>query len=386
MNIKTKRLCTIGMLLSLIAFINLGHSSTNDVPKKESVNNAAFKKLVKGLIADDYTQVLQALNEGAPYKTQRYKKRKIVELAVSHQRIETLKALIDYAGVDNLIFQRSNLKNKKNNNNIYSVKSIMAEAFLGLYFDKKYGYHIGANSRPKLKKRLDIFHKTLVDYILSQSPNINVTFAFTGNNVRTPLSIAAEYNDLDMVKRLLKMGANPNLPAYNPNMKRTVMPLGGAGKNNNIEMLKVLLDNKADVDHPYFDIGPIRDEDAFLLIYNAGYDVSRTNYFLFRGIWLKWNKLVDLAISSGANVHNFFEKGKKQTFTPLAEAILYNNIYAYQALLKAGADPCLGDKGAYVMDRLRVIEKPIQDVLPYLKAPMQAAGCEGLLEIYYGHN
>ena len=249
MSLKFKSVGLLFTILTLLISFNLSHSSTT-TPIKETVKSPAFKKLVKGLIADDYTRVLQALNEGAPYKTERYKGRKIVELAIANERIETLKALIDYTGVDNLTYQRTNFKRKKNNPHIYSVKPIIAEAFLGLYFHNKPHFYKGEKKQSKVEKRRVIFYTTLVDYILTKSPNINATFKYTSESIRTPLSIAAEYNDLNMVKRLLKMGANPNLPAYDPNMRRTVMPLGGAGRNNNIEMLSILLEKQSKCSSP----------------------------------------------------------------------------------------------------------------------------------------
>lgn len=82
----------------------------------------------------------------------------------------------------------------------------------------------------------------LVDrYMDTQSGSIDLN-AHTGREGTTPLIVAAEVNNTDIVKLLLKYGARPNVP----NKFTCFTALMAAAKNSNIDMIKVLLKSGSD--------------------------------------------------------------------------------------------------------------------------------------------
>ena len=60
----------------------------------------------------------------------------------------------------------------------------------------------------------------------------------------TPLDVAAEKNNFEIVELLLKKGADPNVIDYNGNY-----PLIKACCNNNIDIIKAILENTKDVNY-----------------------------------------------------------------------------------------------------------------------------------------
>lgn len=78
----------------------------------------------------------------------------------------------------------------------------------------------------------------MVDALLNASADISVTMQTTGD---TLLNIASQLNYHEIVKRLLKSGANPNKTNLN-----TVSPLHSAVYQENIPLMVTLLEEKAD--------------------------------------------------------------------------------------------------------------------------------------------
>jgi ankyrin repeat protein len=100
------------------------------------------------------------------------------------------------------------------------------------------------------------------------------------NSGKTPLEIAVEFGDMEMVRVLLESGATVGKPAYQE------MPLYIAAGHNNLDMCRLLLDGRAEVNsrdenertalHAAARIGRLS---IVKLLVERGADVSLTDYY-----------------------------------------------------------------------------------------------------------
>ncbi|MBN1187418.1 MAG: ankyrin repeat domain-containing protein [Bacteroidales bacterium] len=178
------------------------------------------------------------------------------------------------------------------------------------------------------------------------------------------LIIAATNNNIDIVKSLLENGADVNARFYNSN-GRLFDALMVAVDNNNYEMVKLLLDHEADPNIQYFEnytaliLASYRgqDEIAKILIEN-GADINATD-FKNRSplIWAcRKNKIdltndstwhesergyentIQLLLKNGAEVNIQCKDEGFQNYTPLMFAVFYHDVELVQLLLEQGAD------------------------------------------------
>jgi ankyrin repeat protein len=131
----------------------------------------------------------------------------------------------------------------------------------------------------------------------------------------TPLICAVIGNYVDIVYLLLANGADVNLATHHE-----VTPLQHACRIGNPEIVKLLLKAGADVNHPgyeKFDGSPLTTAAAY------GY-----------------KEIVSILLEAGADPNMTDQKGQ----TALVAAAKNNNIEIVRVLLKAGADPSIKDK------------------------------------------
>lgn len=124
---------------------------------------------------------------------------------------------------------------------------------------------------------------------------------------RTPLTFAAYRNDIDTVKSLIELGANVHVPFSNES-KETLLHYSIKGKN--IELTKILLDKKVDVN--------VRDDFNATPLYYAVQNGDLETVILLLAAGAKPIKI------SGVSI--------------LHKAILNNDINIVNALVAAGAD------------------------------------------------
>lgn len=161
---------------------------------------------------------------------------------------------------------------------------------------------------------------------------------FTGK-YPTPLYVAAVFNDLNMVKKLVSAGADVNAVNYFPESSALMK----AVENNNIEMVKFLLKNGADVNlaTPKFNLTAIDfaanyDMASILLSYNA--KVDKINGYTFYTPLQKAILLNDMQmIKSYLPKSNIFQKEYLFKKDALYYAVEKRNIDALKLLIDAGA-------------------------------------------------
>ncbi len=129
----------------------------------------------------------------------------------------------------------------------------------------------------------------------------------------TPLVMAAAGNHEDVVRLLLKRGANLNAKVIDPNH---ATPLLAAAQNGHECMVKLLLDEGA-----YVDAGLANGSTPLHVAAGGGYEA-----------------IVLLLLKSGADVNAAIKGGKKDRQTPLFEAARNGHEGSVKLLLDAGAD------------------------------------------------
>lgn len=338
--------------------------------KNENLSPAT-KKLYKGINSDDYTQVRQALEAGADYtvkiKTNTSRSERLIDLAVVFYRQHALEAIIDHEGTADLMFYDSLNKLER---------PLIAEVFLRIYWWKHYNLYKSTYKRAP--KNINNRFRSIADMLLDKNIQLNIIFKFP-KYLNTLLSIASEYNDIEMIERLLNMGANPNLPHKRVNERSITLPLEHAILNRNLDMVKLLLSYRADIKHPEFGYKHV-DEDIAFVMMEAGYDMKK-NFALT--IKKHHNRLFDYLLEKIDSLDFYpYDKDNYKSFNPVAHAIAYNNLHAYKALIKAGADPCMGIYADYVIRRMKAKPKifKLEEMLQHIRKPMQEAGCEQILE------
>ncbi|WP_303318540.1 ankyrin repeat domain-containing protein [Flavivirga abyssicola] len=159
----------------------------------------------------------------------------------TNEMIETLKTHIKNKASEkaiSFIKQNSEVLNLEDEN---GSSGLMIIAYSGL--DKVFEQAI------ELKKTFS-FHEAIVcgkkdlveDYLVKSNSNLINTYS---NDGFTPLSLAAFFNQTEIAKSLIKLGANPNLSAKNPSK---VNALHAAIAKENYELCKLLIENGANVD------------------------------------------------------------------------------------------------------------------------------------------
>lgn len=161
---------------------------------------------------------------------------------------------------------------------------------------------------------------------------------FTGK-YPTPLYLAAVYNDLAMVKKLVTLGADVNALNYFPESSALMK----AVENNNIEMAKYLLEKGADVNlvtPKYYlsaiDFASTYEMASLLLSHNAKVDkINGYTYYtpLQKAILLKNNQMIKAYLPKS----NLYQKDYLFEKDALYYAVSTRNIEAVQMLINAGA-------------------------------------------------
>lgn len=132
--------------------------------------------------------------------------------------------------------------------------------------------------------------------------------SFSNKNKETILMKACKEEKIDIVKRLIKAGANVNAQDENG-----ITALMFACKNNNFDIAKILLGAKADVN--------IKDHDGYTAFAYAFFQEKRNN------------DILNTLIKAGADV-NVQVNGR----TPLMIGCSFNDIDMVKTLIAAGAD------------------------------------------------
>lgn len=145
--------------------------------------------------------------------------------------------------------------------------------------------------------------------------NINNTDIFnTSQKVATPLIKAIEYNNFEQVRFLLNHGANPNLAVRDGDKGIFISPLTKAVKEEQINIIKLLLEHKAMIDSTNASITPL-----YVAVKSENIDI------------------VKLLLNNGADANA--RSPAKDDATPLEAAVENNNVMIAKLLLEKGADP-----------------------------------------------
>ena len=168
-------------------------------------------------------------------------------------------------------------------------------------------------------------------------------------------SEALKSRNFDRAKKLLESGANPS-PTCGFNFR--CQPLATAAKNGDLEVMKFLIDNGADIDgfNSYDGVALVfalesQQIEAAKLLINSGANVNIPNAFGFSPFVgapaLGDMELLALMIENGAHINeNYYvyvgdpEPGEKGPL-PLEVAIRHGQPDAVSFLLDSGADPSL---------------------------------------------
>ena len=155
----------------------------------------------------------------------------------------------------------------------------------------------------------------------------------------TPLYVAAVFNDLNMVKKLVSAGADVNAVNYFPESSALMK----AVENNNIEMVKFLLKNGADVNlaTPKFNLTAIDfaanyNMASILLSYNAKVDkINGYTYYtpLQKAILLNDMQMIKAYLPKS----NIYQKEYLFKKDAMYYAVSKRNIDAVKLLIEAGA-------------------------------------------------
>lgn len=172
-------------------------------------------------------------------------------------------------------------------------------------------------------------------------------------NEQTPLHRAAEEGHADVVEVLLEAGADPNLGSRGrqPGDQAGERPLTLAAEHP--EVLKLLVDAGAEVDHAISKMSPAGPTPALTplhkaatagnvesvrVLLDADADIENldgeTGTPLFFAASQGHTDVVALLIERGANVDSTTSDGR----TPLISAAIYGNTEVVEQLLEAGAD------------------------------------------------
>lgn len=161
---------------------------------------------------------------------------------------------------------------------------------------------------------------------------------FTGK-YPAPLYVAAVFNDLKMVKKLVTLGADVNALNYFPESSALMK----AVENNNIEMVKYLLDKGADVNQTtpkYYlsaiDFASTYEMASLLLSHNAKVDkINGYTYYtpLQKAILLKNNQMIKAYLPKS----NIYQKDYLFEKDALYYAVAARNMEAVKMLINAGA-------------------------------------------------
>jgi len=163
----------------------------------------------------------------------------------------------------------------------------------------------------------------------------------------TPLYVAADLNDLEMVKMFIKNGANTN----------TKGPLGWtplhlAVKNNNIEMVKILVANRADVNEP--------DEDGWTALHAACRwqdNLHLVKILIENGADIN-NEGISVSYSDIYNKENDSDEYREKTIdtlgTPLNLASAYGHWNIAEYLMEKGAQFSSADCNNFLHDAARL--------------------------------
>ncbi|MCB1140869.1 MAG: ankyrin repeat domain-containing protein [Leptospiraceae bacterium] len=167
-----------------------------------------------------------------------------------------------------------------------------------------------------------------------------------GSSGKSPLHLTCEAGNLTLTKKILELGADPNLTD-----SEGLTALYYASGKNDIELVECLLSKNADPAlsalHPISnacDGGSISVVQLFL---ETGMEPNFVNKngepLLLRAVHSQNPELVELLIDRGANIN----QGNKEGRTPLMEAVISKNISIVELLLKKGADRSLKDNSGY---------------------------------------
>ena len=151
------------------------------------------------------------------------------------------------------------------------------------------------------------FIKMVKEILKKTSPNVSLS------NGKTPLFSACHGNQIDVVKLLIKAGANPNTLLQTDN--GTITPLSRACTNANLKMIDLLLKAKADPN---------------LHVYG-----KETFHPLIAAITINHPGIVDTLLKANADPN----ARSRHRFTPLMYACSNGNLEIVESLLKAKANP-----------------------------------------------
>ena len=167
-------------------------------------------------------------------------------------------------------------------------------------------------------------HVDILELILASGADVNMmagSSKITGGGVRlsgSPIQAAVFCSNIAMVDFLLEHGADPNLCGNKRTWKGTGTPLSIASGDGNLNLVNRLLDVGADVNRP--------DE------------ASDSGPALFWAVKGGFSKVVNRLLDAGADPNAACRTSVGGRATILAEACMRQNTLVVEALLKAGAD------------------------------------------------
>jgi ankyrin repeat protein len=113
----------------------------------------------------------------------------------------------------------------------------------------KHGANINNNFNiTPLSLAVKINSTDILDLLLSNGVEINKQIEFADGSIsKTSLHIAVELNNYEICKKLLDNNADPNLPEFNNGTYFTLHPLITALKNENVDIIRLLISYNADI-------------------------------------------------------------------------------------------------------------------------------------------
>lgn len=178
---------------------------------------------------------------------------------------------------------------------------------------------------------IDLENYNLIEYISKKSKNINrfeTVYRTPSNKKYTPLMYAAVFSDTKMIKLLLKCGVSLEIRG---DFGRTVLH-EAVGKKNNTENVKLLLDQKIDVDvKDNYGVTPLMiaaengNNEIIKILLKYGADVNKVDNdgwsALLWACYKGQNGTAKFLLNNGSDVNIVTDNG----FSPIIMSKIFNN-------------------------------------------------------------
>ena len=199
-----------------------------------------------------------------------------------------------------------------------------------------------------LKEAAKLGNVGIVKLLLDNGANVN-GIVNNYSNYYTPLHEAARVGDLEMCKTLLSYGAKVDHQVDNGNWGMTDTPLAVAARNDHFEVVKLLLENGANVmaDNVWgltileslSHRAKAKVIELLLSEYEQGENIAKVeDVFLLQVAATTSNvAIAKRLLDNGANVNGANRNGIIPRYTPLHEAAASGNLEMVKLLLSYGA-------------------------------------------------